>query len=304
LSNGQAGAADAAALLDESKPAAFPFGSAQDSFDLADRCVEYGRRWMDTNDVDFVKAYNELRAYIVARVSASFAAGKCDLIFRAIPFRVKAFERFRFLKVVNDHRCANYTDGRKGSMSGIAKFVESPKGLIPSLVWAEPAKKRQDFSGQIAATASFDDILKSSNIVPKRKVGVFRSWHVSCHRRGVTSLIENGAKCEQSLKSKIIAGGGNTLSKFDLVRLVDSIGIRLDKSLIWLTVFEPPKVAFEVLNVSLCADEPALRTVERIDTGKYHGRQKTRSDERPRISKGGPSSFKHVSKASFRNEAR
>jgi hypothetical protein len=287
LPKGQAGAADVAALFDESEPAAFPFGSAQDSFNLADRCVEHGRRWKDTDDVDFVKAYNEMRAYIVARVNTTFAASKCDLIFRAIPFRVKAFQRFRFLKVVNGHRCTNYADGSKGSMSGIAKLVESPKGFIPSLVWAEPAKKRQDFIGQIFAPASFDDILKSHNIVPKRKVGVFHPWHASCHRRGVTSLIENGAKCEQSLKSKIIAGGGDALSKFDLVRLVDSIGVRLDKSLIWLTIFEPTKVAFEVLNVFLCAGEPALGTVERIDTGKCHGRQKARSDKRPGVSKGG-----------------
>jgi hypothetical protein len=290
LSKGQAGAADVAALLDESESAAFPFGSAQDTFDLADRCVEHGRRWMDTNEVDFVKAYNELRAYIVATVSAPFAAGKYDLIFRAIPFRVKNFQRFRFLKVVNGHRYIDYTNGRKGSMGGIAKLVESPKGSIPSLVWAEPTKKRQDFIGQIAASASFDDILKSRNIVPKRKVGVFRPWHASRHRCSVTSLIENGAKCEQSLKSKIIAGGGNALSKFDLVRLVDSIGVRLDKSLIWLTVFEPTKVAFEVLNVFLCAGEPALGTVERIDTGKCHGRQKARSDKRPGVSKGGAAS--------------
>ena len=148
MSKGQAGAADAAALLGESKSAAFPFGSAQDSFDLADRCVENGRRWMDTDNVDFVEAYNELRAYIVARINTPSAAGKCDLVFRAIPFRVKTFKRFGFPKMVNDYRGANYADGGKGSMSGIAKLVESPKGLIPSLVWAEPAKKRQDFIGQ------------------------------------------------------------------------------------------------------------------------------------------------------------
>jgi hypothetical protein len=166
---------------------------------------------------------------------------------------------------------------------GIAKFVENPKRLVPSLVWAEAAKERQNIWGQIFADSPFDRVVESGDIIAKRKVGVFCPGHLVRDGSGVPRLIENSSQRKQSLKSKIVADCGNPLSELNFVRLVESIRVRLDKNFVRLTVIEPRQVPFEICDVFLCPSESTLGTVERIGARQRHERQNSRPHKRPRI---------------------
>jgi hypothetical protein len=270
--------------FNDSKPPALRFCSQQDAFDFADRCIEDGNRILEAGDVNFIEAYNEHRAHLVIRFRSEFSARERDLVFCAVPFETKPGQWFRITPVAHNDGGASDAYRSKRGVGGIAKLIQIPNGAITSLVWAEPTKERQDFGGQILAPFSGNNVLEAGQIIANGKVGILRSHLAVGNGRGVADLIENGAKGEKCLKSKVITCCRNAPRKLDLVRLVNSIGVRLDNNSVWTTVDKPRKASFEICDVFLCAGKPAFGAIKMIGTGQRYGSRKIKSNQKKGIS--------------------
>jgi hypothetical protein len=309
LPDGQAGAAAAAELGDKSNSAALCFRSHQDALNFASHSVENSNRMLAFNNlVDVIERY---RVGDICIVASDFRTGanskKYNLVFVAIPFGRsdchracdcdraghEALERHANRSPCNSNGDEDFVLGR------VRKFIQSPQGVIPSFVWAEPFKERPDYRRQIlASTLGIVEHFRlswSKGELSGR--GIDLSGVDNSDRKG--HLIKDGPEIVSGVENDAREIVGQSFVEFDLMEVSNSIDVFLNDMGPWLVVHESGDLRAKIIDVMLCTTEHVFGTCEQVN----HGKQ-TRSDERPRLSKGGPALRDDAAKASFGNEAR
>jgi hypothetical protein len=244
---------------------AFIAGQAESPRDLIPHEEELADGWQASRGLNLVKAYDEGGIYLVIRFVTERSPRKYDLIFRAIGVLQASSDSERDVKgVTPDSRMRHVrVYGNECGMSRVAQSVESPEGLIPTLVRLEGAKNRYDFIGHVSADFVSDNgVFELGDVVSDREHCLFR-FDLSRRNSGsVSGLIKCRAKVDEGVKGDITPFDWDGFNESDFVKLVNSIRIRIDEKVVWATIEESSDLLVKLGNVLMCSDEPPLRAEE------------------------------------------
>ena len=136
---------------------------------------------------------------------------------------------------------------------GISNFVDSPKGIVPSLVSFELQKQRTDFRRQILTLAgcTFREIFFS---VAKREFDALRT-PAADYSGGVPTLIESRAKIVGGIEENAGERLRNLELKADFVDMLERIRIFIDHVGPRVTFLKPIDSPFEISDVMMCSRE-------------------------------------------------
>lgn len=149
---------------------------------------------------------------------------------------------------------------------GVTELIQGPEGIIASFVWAEIAKERRDFRGEVFADLSFsvDVVVKAGQIIAERKVGPFGVLSPACDGAGVSRLIKDGSQIVDSIEKDAGKVSWQTTRKDDLMKIVDSITVSLDSVGPRLIGYKLGDLGVEIVDVMLCSIDSELRASERV----------------------------------------
>ena len=149
---------------------------------------------------------------------------------------------------------------------GVTHLVQGPQGIIPSLVWVEPPKQRDDFRRAIIGDLPAKNIvIKSGQVIAEREVGSLWIGFSACDSGSVATLIEHGSEIADGIENDAIKHGWKPPSKSDLVTLMSGYRIILNNVGPWLIVDKGADLLFELTNVMMCSIERELRAGEHIN---------------------------------------
>jgi hypothetical protein len=169
---------------------------------------------------------------------------------------------------------------------GIAEFIHCPQNVIPSFVWLEEHKEIEDFWGQMfEGVPSFPDVLHDfGQGISEREFTSLGIGCSACDGSSVPALVKDRPQIVRRVKEDAWKKLGDFASKDYFVDFLSRLRVLIDDVGPWATVDKIADHGIEIVNVKLC---PSMCKASAIkDVG--HVRQ-TRSDERARFSKGGPS---------------
>jgi hypothetical protein len=160
---------------------------------------------------------------------------------------------------------------------GITELVQGPEGIIPSFVWVESSKDREDFRRQMFARFSspIDMGIELIESVGEREVGLFRRDFATSHSGGVSGLVEHGAKVIYGIENDAWQHDRQWLGELDFVKILSGLRLFINEVGPWVTVDKLRLNSIEVGDVMLCANERQTWAMEQVRHGKI------RSDERP-----------------------
>jgi hypothetical protein len=288
--------------LDESKSAALCFRSAEDAINYAHHLTEDSNRRFANLSLNAIERYVKGDVCLVLRVCFDWCTCECDLVFVRVPTGVSCTDQSgdkAALRLVgelertvivpaddcwlggNTHvgdLSATEIEWHQGTMFlGVTELIQSPEGVIPSLVWTETPKQREDFRGQIPATSAFDNVPKSGEIVPKRELTPLRFDSSRRDGSGVAGLVKDGAEIVGGVENDARQIGRQPPHKLDFKKILSAINIVLNDFGPWLIADKLVDFGIKIVDVMLCAQDRETRTLEEI----AHGRQGIRSNERP-----------------------
>jgi hypothetical protein len=245
--------------LDQSQPTALRFRTHQDALDFARHGTDDSNRIFRALEFDIAKRYQKSEVYIDLRVTAGADAHEYDLIFRAVP--LKGFgnsDRSGDWSVESGTECntiepRNDPAGGKGCVNRITHLVHGPEGVIPSLVWLEPAKERHNVLGDVFADATLEKIFQV--------VGASCDWKSSFSRLSfsgsdsgcVSGLIETGAEGQERFGGDILADGGKTVCKLNAEYFCNAVRIQVFAFGVWVLFDERCYDFFKPSNPIVCA---------------------------------------------------
>jgi len=256
--NRQAGAAFSAAISGKPELAAERLRIVQDAIDRAHHFVDDTNDWLARNNLNALDRYRNGEVCLMIKLNglSGRCPIECDLVFFAVPSKSVTRGRLRISASDSSasprHELARESDRNKSNMfAGITKLVQSPQGIIPSLVRLERSKKRADFRGQILAAAG--------QVVPPsffgRAEGEFSALKPGISASsggGVSSLIEHGTQIVGGVEKDIGEVVWQPSSKLDFVKVVDAIDIFLDNMGPRLWVDKLIDFGVKIVDVMLC----------------------------------------------------
>jgi len=159
---------------------------------------------------------------------------------------------------------------------GVTELIQGPEGVIPSFVWVEAPKQRQDFRWQILAAATANYRVESGKIVPEGELSTFRIDFSSRDGARVTRLVENCAEIISGVENYAGEIGWKPPRELDLVKVLTSYEILLNNFGPWLVIHKLIDFGIEIVDVMLCAQDREARAGK----GVAYGCQSVRSDKR------------------------
>ena len=133
--------------------------------------------------------------------------------------------------MMDGYSAATSSDGDENGMCSVTELVEGPKGVIPSFVRLERAKKRYDVRRQIFASTP-NVVLHVSGSVPKRKLSTLRLGDACESRSGVPGLIKSGSESVKSLSGVVCANVRDRLVHSEFMKL-KAIRVFLNDLFVW-----------------------------------------------------------------------
>jgi hypothetical protein len=257
--------------------------------------------WSLLDRLNVADSYIDAQIGCYVRLHSRLSNQECDLVLRVVPALPSGQPtQPQNIGSVEDAGVVELEGDERGVFLGVTQSVQGPKGIIPSLVWIVAAKQRDDFRRAVFADLpTINVIIESGQIVAERKVCPFRVDAPASDRSSVTRLIQHGPQIAGDIEKDAGENVGRLLREFDLVNMLPSLRVRLDKMGVRVAVGEPINSHVKIVNVILCANERQTRTVENVSHDK-----KIRSDERPLISARTRQPIKDTPKTAFGNEAR
>lgn len=134
----------------------------------------------------------------------------------------------------------------------VSKFVQTPQGLIPTLVRLEPAKHRHDITWHVL-TKTISPIFPMFRSVAEGEVREIWGSVSSRDSGAVSSLLENGSQIVESVRGDIGNVLRKRLSQLDLVQFCDTINIQIDGANIRFAIDKTCARDFQISSVFLCA---------------------------------------------------
>jgi hypothetical protein len=229
------------------------FDSQQDALDYIDQAVKESNDWLKFENVGTLKSYIEGHCEIVLRINTR--SEQFDLIVFRIPNRSGRTLGSAADDIESDLLVA-YQDGRIKSMFvPITKVVESPQGIISSLVRIEPSNARLDVFGQrFALTERFFEECFS---VPNREapVPVARLMNASANTTSVNGMIKHSAEIGNGVSYGDRERFRDGFDQPTFVDFVSRLRICLDNYFVRTFCVEPADLGFEVIDVMLCPSD-------------------------------------------------
>lgn len=255
----------------ESEPPTLSFGSHQDALDYASNVVEDANRRFVAHSLDFCERYRYGELDIVVKLVSHRGMGERDLIFHAVPMGwMQDSDRPRAaLDIEATGDDAKWS--QKSVLVGVAQLVQGPQRIIPSFVWLEAAKERQDFLRKMLGAAASYCVVESGGIVSKGKVGGLGIGVAGSNGGSIASLIENRAKCFDGLGCRVKRSNGNWALEADSMH--QGINIYLGNAFVGVFCMPGYQALFQTPNVLLSPSQSAFRAVERMAAGSCHERE-------------------------------
>lgn len=290
----------------KSEPPTLCFRSSNDALDYAHHVVEDSNSRLAAQSLDALDRYVKGDVCLVLRAHFTRNSRYSDLMLLSIPTGVgrgEAAGKAVDVGMNSDLAPATWEWSRRlGNLCcseeielteierhqgavfvGVTQAVQGPEGVIPSVVWLEAPKQRDDFRWQIiAGTPIVNVVVEIGEGVGGRKVstrplrlagGDFAGGKGS----GVSDLIEGGMKIAGRVKDDTWQVRWQPPLKDDLMNLMAGIsGIALNPMGPWLITNKLVDFGIEIVDVMLCAQDGEARTLKEIS----HGSQ-IRPDGRP-----------------------
>lgn len=239
-------------LSDKSDSARLCFDSQDDVINYAKKVVEDSNGWLAVHDVNIAHRYKSGDCEIYVRCTSELMAKDFHFIFHPVPVRRTQCEPSLNIQAVEVDCASAYGDGADNRMFvGVSEFVETPQGVIPSLVWLEPANEVNDFLGMILQPP-FYCVLKASHIRGNREESVLLR-HDSVH-----GLVKGVPQVGDSVSSDALQGDWHGLSELDLMNFLSSVQVSLYDAGVWVTCHESSNLPFKVTDVFLCPRNAVL----------------------------------------------
>jgi hypothetical protein len=255
---------------DKTKSAALCFRTQNDALNFASHVCKDGHDWLAANNLNFAKRYEKGECVVVLKLSAGPDLPQYDLIFFAVPPEGTWVGNLR--RAFNKPATTlNLVQGDAKLNQGlmlrcITRSVQCPNKIIPSFVWFEAAKKRQDIRRNIFATSATNNIrFKFVGAVGNRKVRTLRIRSTAHHRANVPHLIERGTKPLNYLRSESRKLGRDALNELAFVNCANSVRINLLDASVGVSFKEFGNPPIKVTDVLLCATESLLGTSEGVN---------------------------------------
>jgi hypothetical protein len=233
------------------------FNSGQDAFDFAYHVVENSNRWLVSNSLNWPERYEKGNLHIVFNVRLGADDGQYDLVFVHVPsgWESEAAVGTRHGEILDVNVSDIRPDGDEQPMLGpIRHFIECPDKIVPSFVWLERAKQREDIRQQIFASTPVNYVsFQFGGAVGNGKVGVLGVGLARKNCGGKPSLVQDSSQLLSRSDSFINEVVGKRLGEFDFVSLVHAIHVWLNDTGVWFTIEKSRDPGIEVIDVFLCA---------------------------------------------------
>lgn len=255
--------------LDKPKPCRLRFRTQDDALNYARDVLQYGADFFTAYGLNIPKRYAMGEIEVVLKVSAGRDYSEYEFVFFNVPGKIREVALASHDGLAQSDLSREKSDrGDELVFVGITELVESPDGVIPSLVRVERAKERYDIGGQILASP-FDDVFESSNIVRNREVGGLGCGLTAQRGSSKSGLIKGGAQRLKALDGEVRDIVGQRPGHLELVKLVPGLRLYLNRSSVWLRLEKGFTLPGDFVDVLICAGEPALRAMERIGHGEH-----------------------------------
>lgn len=142
-------------LSQKSDPAALRFRSHQDAIDFASHGIEQKNRMLAVyNFVRVVENYRKGYLAIVGRAVSRASAHEFNLVFVSVEGHLAGLNKPGKSGELQAGVPGRYRDKFRVFLE-VAKGVQSPEGVIPSLVWLEAGEKVSDFRRDVFQAVEF-----------------------------------------------------------------------------------------------------------------------------------------------------
>jgi hypothetical protein len=237
--------------LKNSNSSALCLSSIHNARDFVDKNAQDSLHWLSFYDLNFPKRYAEGNINLVL----SFRSRSCRSIYQLVFVAVPLSERNKVwpgrLKMLNIERPCNHAESCYEPMFGIiAKLIQCPQEVVPSLVWLEPFKERVNLLRELF-THTVEATFEVGSCSAERKMN-FGSSGSNATGNSICRKIKSRAEMFKDANSSFPKGIGQGPKKFDFVEIVKSLVIRFGHGGIWAGFEEPLSSPFELCEVLLC----------------------------------------------------
>jgi hypothetical protein len=245
------------------KATALRFRSHQDAVDFARNGIEDANRRATFHPINFVENYVNGRAHIVLKFATRTDAGKFELVFFSVPPHEKFGGSLHEARLIEAHIGSAHGNWNKQPMFvGVTKLIQSPKGIISSLVWIKGSKQVCNFLGQVFASA-IDDIRELGGSVGEGEIGIFRFFDSSENGCGIRTLVKGRSEMFDSITASV------SPTWWDWSRELKAMNrppfrIYFLSTGVWCFVHESMNSLFQPIDILLCTGKPAFRTFKGI----------------------------------------
>jgi hypothetical protein len=234
------------------------FDSPDDAIHYAKQCVENSKHWLAVHNVNLCECYENLYLEVDLIVRSMSEMGDYHLIFRAVPLGWEAEgNNFTKISLVKGAVSGSDSDWNDDFMFvGITKLVQSPKKIIPSLVWLKRNHQVKDFFRNVLGWP-FYSTLHFGEVVPEGELSLAGAMP-SGQSNGISGLIETGAQAIYGVKGDPSQCVWHRLSELDLVKILRCIRISFSDCGVGFTIDKDSNLPFKITNMSLGMIETVL----------------------------------------------
>lgn len=255
---------------DQSDAPCLSFGSHQDALDYADKVVEDCNGFLAAHNLNVIEAYERGDAYLVLQVGV-IGGAPCehDLLFGAIPHDWGVDHPEWFGYSLQDLQAGKGelprppgidSDGSQDCVFVSTTYlVQCPERVIPSLVWLERPKQRDDLLRDMLAIPLSTNF-EIRGVASERKVAMAtrrKRDRVSSVVKGFPEIVDGVPSDLGSLRQGLRAPH----LVHDFLGLI-RVGFR--NNFVGVALFERDDSVFEILDVNLCSRKFTACTGERI----------------------------------------
>lgn len=197
---------------------------------------------------DFAKSYAEGDLYVVLPLKSALCDCICNLVILARPDSLKNLNRAHPAETHHVWDC-DASFGAYGDNDPmfrcITKFVYCKEKITSPLVWLERRKQRLNLIREALASTIYSTFEISGGLT-KREIEVVRIGQSSEPRNRNGGQIQGRAQILNSVNCVLCEAAWERFEKFELVPLVNSVGIRIDDSCVLYSLEKQPGAPLEL----------------------------------------------------------
>ncbi len=236
-----------------------PFKSFQDVLDFISQGVKRSSDWLLSHDINrFIKGYYKGNVYIAISPYLTMGTEKYDLIFCVIPPHVR--RNLSGTPLCNSSLNLVKTNklGSKQAVLICSTYpVQCPEQIVPSFVWLEPHRKRDNLWREILES-SVQHTIKLRDIISKRKLRFeLGTDKPTGNGKIMPSNVKGCPEIVNNISSKGYDFLRRSLCNFDFMQIAIRIrGIGLNNVGLFCILFEEsPNLFLKCKDMSLCLCE-------------------------------------------------